>query len=93
MKRQAEQFLTHWRDLRGHKPLVLKGAWQVGKAYLEQFVGQELLCAAASFEDPQLFYWERETRNANAEVDFVISRHQDILPVEAFGSTRKSANP
>jgi len=51
-------------------------------ALAEQFVGQELLCAAASFEDPQLFYWGREARNANAEVDFVISRHQDILPVE-----------
>jgi predicted AAA+ superfamily ATPase len=51
-------------------------------ALAEQFVGQQLLCAAAAFEDPQLFYWGREARNANAEVDFVISRHQDILPVE-----------
>jgi predicted AAA+ superfamily ATPase len=41
-----------------------------------------LLCAAPAFEDPQLFYWAREARNANAEVDFVISRHQEILPVE-----------
>lgn len=48
----------------------------------EQFVGQQLLCAALPFEDPQLFYWVREARNANAELDFVISRHQDILPVE-----------
>ena len=51
-------------------------------ALAEQFVGQQLLCAAPAFEDPQLFYWGREARNANAEVDFVISRHQDILPVE-----------
>jgi predicted AAA+ superfamily ATPase len=51
-------------------------------AMAEQFVGQQLLCAAPLFEDPQLFYWAREARNANAEVDFVISRHQDILPVE-----------
>ena len=51
-------------------------------ALAEQFVGQQLLCAARPFEDPQLFYWGREARNANAEVDFVISRHQDILPVE-----------
>jgi len=29
-----------------------------------------------------LFYWAREARNANAEVDFVISRQQEILPVE-----------
>ena len=51
-------------------------------ALAEQFVGQQLLCAAPLFEDPQLFYWGREARNANAEVDFVISRHLDILPVE-----------
>ena len=51
-------------------------------ALAEQFVGQQLLCSAPPFEDPQLFYWGREARNANAEVDFVISRHLDILPVE-----------
>jgi predicted AAA+ superfamily ATPase len=51
-------------------------------ALAEQFIGQQLLCAAPAFEDPQLFYWIREARNANAELDFVISRHQDILPVE-----------
>ena len=51
-------------------------------ALAEQFVGQQLLGAALAFEDPQLFYWQREARNANAEVDFVISRHQDILPVQ-----------
>ncbi len=51
-------------------------------ALAEQFVGQQLLCAAPAFEDPQLFYWAREARNANAEVDFVISRNQEILPVE-----------
>jgi uncharacterized protein len=51
-------------------------------ALAEQFVGQQLLCAGAAFEDTQLFYWAREARNANAEVDFVISRHQQILPVE-----------
>jgi uncharacterized protein len=51
-------------------------------ALAEQFVGQQLLCAAPAFEDPQLFYWAREARNANAEVDYVISRNQEILPVE-----------
>ncbi len=51
-------------------------------ALAEQFVGQQLLCAVPPFGDPELFYWAREARNANAEVDFIISRHQDILPVE-----------
>jgi len=51
-------------------------------ALAEQYVGQQLLAAALPFEDPQLFYWSREAKNANAEVDYVISRHQEILPVE-----------
>ncbi len=51
-------------------------------ALAEQFIGQQLLCAAPAFAEPQLFYWAREARNANAEVDFVISQNQEILPVE-----------
>ena len=47
-------------------------------ALAEQFVGQQLLCAAPAFENPQLLYWARETRNANAEVAFVISRNQEM---------------
>ena len=51
-------------------------------ALAEQFVGQQLLSGNKPFEDPQLFYWAREARSANAEVDFVISRGQEVLPVE-----------
>ena len=51
-------------------------------ALAEQFVGQQLLSSAPAFAEPQLPYWAREARHANAEVDFVISRNQEILPVE-----------
>jgi predicted AAA+ superfamily ATPase len=65
-------------DLVGMEELV-----QVNEGALaEQFIGQQLLSNAPSFADPQLFYWTREARNANAEVDFVINRQQQILPVE-----------
>jgi hypothetical protein len=47
-----------------------------------RFVGQERIAAAPGVEDPQLFYWAREARNANAELDFVISWRSDLLPVE-----------
>ena len=42
-------------------------------ALAEQFAGQELLGSGLPFEDTPLFYWHREARNANAEVDYVIS--------------------
>ncbi|MCC7518921.1 MAG: ATP-binding protein [Verrucomicrobiae bacterium] len=48
----------------------------------EQFVGQELLCSGLRFQEEPLFYWHREARNANAEVDYVISEGRSILPVE-----------
>lgn len=51
-------------------------------ALAEQFVGQQLLCDVPSFEDPRLFYWIREARNANAEVDFLVGRGQEIYPIE-----------
>jgi predicted AAA+ superfamily ATPase len=51
-------------------------------ALAEQFAGQELLGSGLPFEDARLFYWHREARNANAEVDYVISAGAEVLPVE-----------
>ena len=51
-------------------------------ALAEQLVGQQLLCLSPAFQEPQLFYWIREARNANAEVDFLINHGQEILPIE-----------
>jgi uncharacterized protein len=48
----------------------------------EQFVGQHLVNFFQGLEAPSLYYWLREARKANAEVDYVISRSSRILPVE-----------
>jgi predicted AAA+ superfamily ATPase len=48
----------------------------------EQFIAQHL-CLDPTFETPpEMFYWLSENKNANAEVDFVISQGRLILPVE-----------
>lgn len=44
----------------------------------EQFVGQELTSASKE----QLYYWARSARNSNAEVDYLIRRGDDFVPVE-----------
>jgi len=49
-------------------------------ALAEQFVGQHLI--ALNNEAPRLTYWLRESKSANAEVDYVISQGNLILPVE-----------
>ncbi|MCK4765766.1 MAG: ATP-binding protein [Candidatus Aminicenantes bacterium] len=48
----------------------------------EQFVGQHLLYSGRRNETPRLFYWLREGRSTNAEVDFVIQVDSEIVPVE-----------
>lgn len=48
----------------------------------EQFVGQHLLYYEGSGRRPALHYWLREERAGGAEVDFVITSGETIVPVE-----------
>ncbi len=48
----------------------------------EQFIGQHLVDLQKGLDAPQLFYWLREGKSANAEVDYVISQGNLIIPVE-----------
>jgi len=48
----------------------------------EQFVGQELMAYHKSYEAASLFYWEREKKNSQAEVDYIISMGHCIYPIE-----------
>lgn len=51
-------------------------------AIAEQFIGQHLLYSGAWYETPNLHYWMREAKSAAAEVDYVVSQGQQIVPVE-----------
>ncbi len=53
----------------------------------EQFVGQELLAYGKSYENKQLFYWNREAKSSLAEVDFVITINSEIVPIEVKAGT------
>jgi hypothetical protein len=60
---------------------------------VEAFVGQELLAYSRSLQKQQLYYWLRNERTAQAEVDYVIALKQSIIPIEVksgVGSTLKS---
>jgi predicted AAA+ superfamily ATPase len=56
----------------------------------EQFVGQELRNLGPAFEEHPLFYWHREAKNANAEVDYLRTREEKIIPVEVRAGTSGS---
>ena len=47
----------------------------------EQFVGQHLLYAKEGFR-PEIFYWLREGKKNNAEVDYLLQSNTFIIPVE-----------
>jgi uncharacterized protein len=51
-------------------------------AMAEQFVGQELIANAAFFDRSALHYWHREAKNSNAEVDYLVTHGEQIIPIE-----------
>jgi len=51
-------------------------------AIAEQFIGQHLLYHRGLNDPPELCYWLRQQKSANAEVDYVISQGDLITPVE-----------
>jgi predicted AAA+ superfamily ATPase len=48
----------------------------------ELFAGLELLKAYPPNRDAQLYYWQREKQNSQAEVDYVIQKNGEIIPIE-----------
>lgn len=54
----------------------------------ETFVGQELIAYGAPWRKQELFYWQREARGSNAEVDYLVQRRGEILPVEVKSGAR-----
>ena len=48
----------------------------------EQFIGQHLLYSLPQYIQPSLYYWAREHKSTNAEVDYVINVDNEIIPIE-----------
>ncbi len=54
----------------------------------EIFVGLELMKYCSPYQRNPLYYWHREARNSNAEVDYVIAKGNTIIPVEVKSGSR-----
>ncbi len=54
----------------------------------EQFVGTELIKNVSRVAKPQLYYWHREKRGSNAEVDYLLQKKNTILPLEVKSGTQ-----
>ncbi len=58
------------------KAIINKGA------LAEIFVGTELTASDHVHQRPELYYWHREARSSNAEIDYVISANSAVIPIE-----------
>lgn len=58
------------------------------RAIAEQFVAQELIAYAPFNQKTQLYYWHRENKSTNAEVDFIIEHHDQVIPIEVKSSAK-----
>ncbi len=56
----------------------------------ELFVGLELLKNTSCYEKHDLYYWQRDKKNSQAEVDYVIQQQEKIIPLEVKAGTKGS---
>lgn len=59
-------------------------------AIAEQYCGLELLKSMSCYRQEKLYYWHREALNSNAEVDYVVQKKQNIVPVEVKSGKKGS---
>lgn len=74
----AQWFLNPLVELVNKGPLV------------EAFVGQEILCYQTPHRKKDLFYWHKESKASQAEVDYLIQKNQKVVPVEVKGGSGRT---
>jgi len=74
-------------DISAH--VVASGKELVNRGCLaEMFAAQELRCSTSWREPAQQYYWHRESRSSNAEVDLVIQHAGKVVPIEIKAGKR-----
>ena len=62
---------------------------QINKGALaEMFVGTELVKSQNNRLPAELYYWQREKEGSAAEIDYLIQKGQNIIPVEVKAGTK-----
>ncbi len=54
---------------------------------VEAFVGQEILAYSDPISKNHLFYWRKENRNSQAEVDYLVQLKEMVVPIEVKAGT------
>jgi uncharacterized protein len=74
------------------REIIIKPDWElVNKGSLaELFTGLEILKYAHPYEKKELWYWQRQAKNSNAEIDYIVQKGNEIIPVEVKSGTKGS---
>lgn len=59
-------------------------------AIAKQHVALELIKSQSPYQQVQLYYWHRDAKSSQAEIDFLVQKHSDIVPVEVKAGSRGS---
>lgn len=59
-------------------------------AIAEIYVGLEIKKSASCYSQEELYFWKREERGSLAEVDYLLQRHEEIIPIEVKSGKRGS---
>ena len=78
-------------DFKLTEPMLAGNIDMLNKGSLaEVYAGLEMIKYANPYAPFRLFYWHREKRGSSAEVDYLVSREEEIVPLEVkSGSTGK----
>jgi len=63
----------------------------INKGFIaETFAGLEFIKYQSCYQRSALYYWQREEKSGNAEVDYLVQRQNKVLPVEIKAGTKGS---
>lgn len=53
----------------------------------EQLVGQALRMLFPAYQEPELYYWQREKKGSDAEIDYILQHETKVIPIEVKAGT------
>lgn len=56
-------------------------------AIAEQLVGQTLRILFPAYQEPELYYWQREKKGSDAEIDYILQYGTKVIPIEVKAGT------
>ena len=69
--------------------LLADNLTQINKGSVaEMFAGLEMVKSMPCHQPVQLYYWQRERRGSQAEIDYIVQRNTSIIPVEVKAGTK-----